>query len=378
MQGLTFDQEVISKEFSQKQRVLLQRWIANDDAQNETQADAQQEQSSCTQIATGVSNTVVPFKQGGTHAEKQKCKPKAKTAKRTVSGTRGVSSKKGSYNASVFIDWISIQSRYCDLATAVEYLVILTSAKQKLQEQQRPEAFEEQLGKALRSSAAEHGRTAEELKVRFHAVVMAGMFIGRYQIESPVVHSLEDLGKIRQCMEPCRAVRKMKGNCFKNISLVEFQALWQQFQQGVADMFHVTGRDSEIPLGRIRAWYHAHEGVRSKNLQQWERHYMSRQDHEKHRPQHIRYVRKKYSNWKNHDFSADCLTTLKKLLVRWEGLLKREAFDREKHRRRVLQQRKKESEVRRQELRKRMRDPHLTMADILGRAERRVFQPVAP
>ena len=336
--------EAISKEFSQKQRVLLQKWMA-DFAEKDVPADPQE-----------------TARQAATRTGPKRRKTKAKTSKRTASGIKGVSSAGGYYMAGVGLDWIYIHSRFCDLATALEYVVILTSTKHKLQEHTRWQgAFEEHLEQTLTAAAAEHGRTLEELKVRFRVILLGGMFIGDNQVSSPIVHSFESLGKLRQCVEPVRAFRKnYGGNFFKSISPSEFQDRWEQFLKSVAGMFQVAGRDTKQPLLRIRTWYDARRHVRAKYLQQWERHSMAFHDKKKHR-----FLTNTSRFWKRTSLS-DNLTALKPLLVRWQNILQKEAQDLEKQRRQVVHQRKRAREAQREARWKRMHDPNLTMDDILG------------
>jgi len=341
--------KVISKEFSEKQLVLLQEWMVDFAERESVPIDPQRAPQQAT-----------------TNTGQKRCKTKPKTSRRAISGTRGVVSNGGCYMASVCWDGIQINSRCCDLATALEYLVILTSSQHKMQEDaQWQGAFAEHLEQTLRSSAEEHGRTLEEIKVRFRTYLTAGMFIGRDQVHSPVVHTYEDLQELRHCMEPVRAFRKISGgNFFKSISPSEFQDYWQQFQAVVAGMFQVAGRDTKQSLLRIRTWYDARRHVRAKYLQQWERHFMSREDKKKNVPLHIRCLSKQYKKWRNP--LADNLRALKPLLVRWQNILQKEAQDLEKQRRQVVQQRKREREAQREARWKRMHDPHLTMDDILG------------
>ena len=176
--------KVISKEFSEQQRVLLQEWMVDFAEKESVPIDPQRAPQ-----------------QAATKTGQKRCKTKPKTSRRTISCTRGVVSNGGYYMASVYWDGMQINSRCCDLATALEYLVILTSTQHKMQEDtQWQGAFAEHLEQTLRSSAEEHGRTLEEIKVRFRTYLIAGMFIGRYQVYSPFVHTYEDLQELRHCM----------------------------------------------------------------------------------------------------------------------------------------------------------------------------------
>ena len=130
--------KVISEEFSQKQRVLLQKWMV-DFAEKKRVPIAPQGAP----------------RQAATKTGRKRCKTTPQTSRRTISGTRGVVSSHGYYMASVSWDLIQINSKSCDLATALEYLVILTSAKHKMQEHTGWQgALEGQLEQALTAAAA--------------------------------------------------------------------------------------------------------------------------------------------------------------------------------------------------------------------------------
>ena len=102
----------------------------------------------------------------------------------------------GSYTAMIFFDSLGMRTGSCDLKTALDYLMILTSAKQKIRNQAGGGTFVERLQAALAFCASEHGRNLAELKLGF---MVSGYFIGYFigsKLWSPVVHSLEVFGKM--------------------------------------------------------------------------------------------------------------------------------------------------------------------------------------
>eukprot|EP00438_Fugacium_kawagutii_P027094 Skav203914 [mRNA] locus=scaffold228:253752:255173:- [translate_table: standard] len=349
--------EVISQEFSQKQRVLLQQWMTDEE-----------QKAARPTSSTGAS--------GRPGRAKRSCRTKRTTRKKSFSGLKGVSSAggNGGYRASARIEFVDIYSLCIDLPTALENLAILLSAKHKMQE--REGHFEERLKQALESSAAEQGKRLEELRARFRLELpRAGMLIGDHVVVSPVVRSFSTLGRLRALIEKesCRGVSgRTMSNIYAQFSPCELEDQWEEFQKTIAEMFHIADSDGRAHLCKVRSWYEAHEPIRQKKLRRWERDCMAKQDKGKHVPKNLRKL------WYNRSRRAgragscakisakDAFAELKELLARWSRLLEVQSKDLEKQRRKILQQRERERKAQRQAFLRRMRDPHLTMDDILG------------
>eukprot|EP00438_Fugacium_kawagutii_P032968 Skav223878 [mRNA] locus=scaffold1226:458616:459425:- [translate_table: standard] len=269
-----------------------------------------------------------------------------------------------------------MKSRGSNLPTALENLVILTSAKQKMQECKKCQyTFEERLEQVLKCSAIEHGKLLENVKVRFRARLFAGDFIGKQGISSPFIHSFEALGRLHACMESYRAGRiRMRGrdNIFKYASPCELRDWWQRFQETVVKMFQVAGSDGRRSLCKARTWYDACEPMRQHGLRQWEKPHMSAEDTRvrqwktKHVPKAV------LREWRKRSKDQE----LKMLVARWKKFLELQSADLEKQRRKILQQRRTERTALRRAQRRaftqRMKDPHLTMEDLLGPSRQHV------
>jgi hypothetical protein len=315
--------------------------------------------------------------------------------------------------------------------------------------------FEQRLQKALVSSAKEHRGDSEELKLDFCVVLSARFFIGA-GLRTPKVHTVEQLGKTRRLLEPFRKYQYAKGggrrNYFWHYSPVHLQDAWERFKKAVAEAWDLAGRDSSRVLqmmhsrhqakteyldAKLQQWEQAHMAMQDKKKHQrrrvrernrngfaklhWERRRMALEDKNKHRPFHLRkrngaaalerWERRQMALQdknqhrprklqvhlclrRSSDTRSRKLLALKRLLVTWDRILKREAQLLEKKQRRVLKQRKvqwkkdrekqrrqealhrkrmrEEERFRREAVRKRMRSD-LTMDEILGeRRERRV------
>ena len=322
------------------------------------------------------------------------------------------------YIASICFDSCEMRTGSgCDLKTALEHLMILTSVKQKMRNHTGAGTFVEGLQAAIVSSAAEHGRNLSDLKLCFMVFQSAICFIGR-NLRSPSVRSLEVFGKIRSVLEPFRQYAKNLGrqSVYWHFSPAHLEDAWERFQRAVSEAWNIAGLDSTSTLQRIRAHHEAQAPLRWASLQRWERQHMARQDKNGNRPWSLRErnptgrlerwerrqmgmqdknkhrPKKLRQNLQLCKFPSESrvtrhLTALRKLIVRWGHLLKREAKLVDKERQRVLRQRKaqhkkdqeerrrvevlkqkrqqEEERLRREWIRKRMRTD-LTMDDILG------------
>ena len=269
-----------------------------------------------------------------------------------------------SYIPRICFDGIELRTGgNCDLQTALEYLVVLTTVKQKMQESTRSDTcFEERLQAALLASAREHGRDVEQLKLRFGVHQPAAFFLGpRFVLWSPTVRSIEEVGKLHRLMSPFRRYFRNRGrNCmFWWYSPKDLQDAWEHFQRAVADMWQAAGVDPEDTLRRIRACYGAHASMRERHLQLWESQHMTLQDKIKHRPKRLQSQYYVAPN-ERRDFD-EALSAVRQHLHRWGLLLERKAQLQEKERQKAAQKRRKAQRERLEELkRKREQEEKLT------------------
>ena len=313
-----------------------------------------------------------------------------------------------------------MHTRNCDLQSGLEYLVVLTAVKQKIQDSTTLGiTFEKRLQEALTSFAKEHGKDLADLKLSFFLLQAAGFFIGS-DLRSPSVRTVEQLGRMRHCLQPFRQYAKNVGtrSMYWQHSPAHLKDSWEKFQKAVADAWQMAGVNSTRIQQTIRARHEARLESRNAQLQQWERGHMAMQDKHTYRPRRLRertekrlqlWERRKMALQDKNEHRPRKLQTrlklrrcpsesrtqlaLKRLLVRWGRILKRQAGMVEKERRNILQQRKvrrkkaieerkrvealnrehlRKERLRRENLRKRMRSD-FSMADIFG--DRDVRQP---
>eukprot|EP00438_Fugacium_kawagutii_P008990 Skav205037 [mRNA] locus=scaffold2506:40665:42299:+ [translate_table: standard] len=384
--------DAISKHFSQRQRLILEKWMADQSAQGAP---------------------IKTLKLGGP-LEEENCKTAKNTKRRPVregQSSGGYVKKKGilAYEVGICFDAIQMQTRLCDFQTGLEYLVVLTAVKQKMRDPTSTEvSFEERLQSALASSAIEHGKDLADMRLCFTVVQAAGFFMGT-DLRTPGVRSIEKFGSIRRCLEPFRQYAKNQGasNIYWQYSPAHLQNALKRFRSAVADAWEIAGvaqvfctrslRVTKPSLGCERRVYCNGGTWQDKNkyrrpfrkrkpaLEQKQRQQTAREERNKRR---LSKLKVKLGLQKlTEDPSYRKSMVLKRLLVRWEKMLQREALMIEKERRRLLRkrmaQRKKDQDVRRRlELlhRKRLREKEkqrrealckrmrsdLTMDEILG------------
>ena len=382
---------VITKQFSQKQRLILENWMV-ENAQTQKEAGTQElppippsqsdvgceetrgtepRSTSFTALAlqTVATSPRMQTPKNRGHTQPKKLGDKKAQPKSRVRGTGGCVCRWNSgYKATIKFGGICIYTGRCDLHTALEYLVILTSVKQKMLENNTAHAeasFEERLEAALAPSANEQGQKLVDLNLRFSVYLSVGLFCGKSKCHSPAVRSIQMLGKLRKLLEPFRN-RRGRNTRAVSCSPVHLEEAWDRFQKAVAEAWEVAGSDSTGFMKTARARYDAFASSRKKAIEFWERQHMAMQDKNtrrpkalreknptrcsehrerqhmaledknRHRPRHLRVSSPKSLE----EVLSRKLLVLKRLLVRWENLLNQKVRSAEKEHLKALRQRK--------------------------------------
>lgn len=224
-------QEMIQGDFSQKQRLLLEKWMTTPRQRTGTNTchsvtalvDTIEHQSA-DDLSTDANKTDVSELVIRTSGAKRK---------RKATVMRGICTfASKNYGARIMLDQVLLSSKESDLPTAVENLVIFTAMKQKMLDSRgNGLSFEDRLREAWISSAREHGKAPEELGLRFKFVFTFFYFIGQNDVRSPTVYSIEDLRRIRDIMGPFHAGAKFRGGGKRghlwHYSPIELELLWQ-------------------------------------------------------------------------------------------------------------------------------------------------------
>ena len=313
---------VIAKDFTQKQRLILERWMVD-------QADTPIPRAPVAELplmasnnpTLGISdvkeahdnNKILPSgsdmltltlpgdgdsqslvaTRTAQRGSKRKV-PRMRSTCGSVNKNSGSPSHGACYRACIRFDAVDIYTGQCDLQTALDYLVILTSVKHKmLEKSERSERnFEERLQEAVKLSAEEQDKSFLDLNLRYAVYQRAAFFIGqRFQVRSPKVRSISELGKFRKYMEPFRSYAKhtQQRDIFWWYTPDHLKDAWERFQDAVAGMWQGAGAVKCMQyLTKVRACYDASANLRNSQLQNWERQHMGSQDRSKHRPRGLR------------------------------------------------------------------------------------------
>ena len=259
--------EVIMKDFSQKQRLSLEKWMvdsfphkdpkqsANSNAAEHDVPDATMYHSVPGGTCSALAIVPTSWKFSSRMSRRECCKRKACSADATrkVCGCirkNRSTGQGGSYVAVIRFDSVHIEmwTAKCDLPTALEYLLLLTSVKHKMLDgRETGDTWEQRLQAALVSSATEQGKKYADLGVRFCLVYSFRFFIGT-EFRSPTVRSVQELGRFRRCLDPFRrSLQKSIGGrgsiywCYSPSQLLE---AWEDFQRAVTDTWEASGLDS--------------------------------------------------------------------------------------------------------------------------------------
>ena len=322
--------DMITNHFSQKQRLTLENWMFDNSQQAKaepgtqevalalpfvegedrsakpaTRAAAIQDQAasldnSCADVAAPAIDSLSPrrrkpriWRQARHRMIRDKnaeSKPKTRKPCGFVTAV-----KRGSayYKATIRFDALDIHTGQCDLQTALEYLVILTSAKQKMLDSTNTHAgafFEGRLQEALASAASEQGKNVADLKLRFSVLQSLGFVVGNgFQLHSPVVRTIQELSKLRSCFEPFRQYSRKWGrrSAVWRYSPAHLEDAWERLQKATASAWESAGADSTKFMQKMRDCYNANASFRHRQLQYWERQQMASQDKNNYRPRRL-------------------------------------------------------------------------------------------
>ena len=299
--------DVFGKQFSQKQRLILEKWMAENSSKPAAQSlqplpsveakasherDNDIDDRNCLPLAlpTSAGFRQKMLKDSGSKQEK---KTQQKRSKRMC----GQIHKKSTinplscYSSGIGFDAVEIRTGCFDLQTALENLVILMAVKQKMRDNNSCSSFEERLQDALTTSAKEQGKECRDLNLRYLVVQSAGGLVGPgIVLRSPEVRSIEVLGRLRSYLAPFRifANKARRGNIFQWHSPLEVQNAWHRFQVAIYDAWKAAGTDGTAYVQRIRNLHEANLGALSKHLQAWEIRHMALDDKNQYRPSRLR------------------------------------------------------------------------------------------
>eukprot|EP00434_Breviolum_minutum_P012857 symbB.v1.2.011330.t3/scaffold759.1/size164804/4 len=323
--------DIIRRDFTQPQRLLLEKWIVKTSA-GET-ADSNLQFHLENHNAPDESEhalALVPVKSVKIPKESSKIPTRSKRTPQTNQRRACGCIRKnrstghgGSYVAVIRFDAIHIEmwTAKCDLPTALEYLLILTSVKQKMMDVRRSstDVFEDRLQCAFLSSANEHGKNHSDLSVRFCLVYSMRSLIGSTEFRSPTVRKIHELSLSRRYLDPFRCLHGNigRGNIFWSYDPLHLLETWKRFQNAVIQTWTAVGLDSTKIIQKIQALYQANDGARQRHLRIWENQHMAMQDKRRYQPAHVRQIGCWSGATKRKPRTVKIMALVKKLLIRW-------------------------------------------------------------
>ena len=333
--------EVITKDFSQQQRLLLEKWMG-ETVEKPASPPVPRDIRSASRDAKGFPGSArMKFQTRDAH---RRGRESAKAGHKCKSGHAGIQRSGRGYRAAVYFETVIISSEGTNLPTALEYLMLLTSAKQKMLSGHSEDAFEDRLEKSLMSASMEQGKSYETLTLYFEVWQRLSILIGPKSMwKSPKVQSCEQLKTLRRCMEPLRKAFNSSNfrlkNSFERFSPQEVGDLWEKFQKLAAEAYQIEGQQADSHLRRLNTWHTKTAPMRDRLLQDWERRHMCGEDHEYYKPRKWRYCPPIALKPKNP------LVALKQLLVRWRHWLQQERLRSQAKRSQGLRRRRNQEHV---------------------------------
>ena len=360
---------VFTKQFSQKQRLILEAWMVE-------QSPGCEPMTSMTPARTcSAQHQPLPAMTRQHHTnlnlDDQSCntlavahhtapststRPKQRERQVTRAQGRVLSIGQGKrYRVDIYFDALHIYSSCTDFQTALEYLMVLTFVKQRMRDRtNKSTTFEEKFHETLLSCAREHRINIADLKLRFSVFQACQFFLGRQlKVRTPMVSKIEELGKMRRFLEPFRQYSRNIGSrsLFWLYTPTHLQDAWGRLQKSLADAWAIAGIDSTKFMQRIQDHYDASAHFRGRQLLRWERQHMGAEDKNKYRPKRFRkrkemsmndQARRSQASKDAEDPVSKQLSALKVFLARWQRMLEiqRKKDQRERRRLAVLKRKR--------------------------------------
>ncbi|CAE8683237.1 unnamed protein product [Polarella glacialis] len=185
------------------------------------------------------------------------------------------------YRSCVVIEKIEVMSRYVrDLATAVEYLIVLTTLRQAAAENTKS-SLDDRLTAALAHALKEHHKTAEEMGLRWRLRFRQSFWTGQKTLSTPTFGSLNavtDAWRRLSPFFPQNTGSRGKGHVLWHCGLSELQEQWCAFKVVFSEVCRAAGACRETVLSTLDRVAQSNRRHREKLLEFWERDHMKQED----------------------------------------------------------------------------------------------------
>ena len=292
--------EVIDKDFSHQQRLLLEQWIVSrtnhrkplqkpslqipqgSEAVDRVDRKGSDEapvtlglcdESEAKSTAAGLNDPQRAILERETKRRRQKS---------SISGLISWTGKTGTtYRAYVVFACLFIESKQCDLAAALDILVLLTATKNHFgtSELQSESGFGERVQEALDSNAREYGQSLADMGLRFRILLRHCYFLGSKQMFTPKFRSILELGKEYDKLKRMKMINRKRGNPLFTLGPVDLAKQWSDFLPAWGDLYAAAGWDRQESIARLSEIYKSNARYQEKATQRWELVQMAQADH---------------------------------------------------------------------------------------------------
>ncbi|CAE7520306.1 LDJ2 [Symbiodinium sp. CCMP2456] len=329
--------QVICEHFSQKQRLLLEKWMSSMPGPAAGETRDRESVDPCAALpheAVLKSDSRPRDEQFGVHLALPdlparrypiKAKPRGRSKVRGL-GAEKYPSGLTAYTACVGIDGVVVTSRKCDLPTALDYLVILTSMKERIQ---LGDNLVSRMENALCLAAKEQGKELHELQLNLSLHFRHAYWIGRETLCTPRCHSFKALADHRQLLGPF--FQRKRSRAWAHLDPQALREQWLQFQKMYLNICSSLGMQLTKVRQRLQRMYRVNADYRQALHRHLERKAMARED-----PRRWRQKQPKITSRQRraHVTQERRVTLLSRLLREWQCVIdKDDRLRSEQHRR---------------------------------------------
>ncbi|CAE8682601.1 unnamed protein product, partial [Polarella glacialis] len=183
------------------------------------------------------------------------------------------------YRTSIWIENIIVRSRDVkELSIAVEYLMVLTTMKHAVSEN-TTSSLDERLQSALACALKEHGKTVEEIGLRWCFCFRQSFWVGRLQLKTPQIRSVNALVDAWRRLAPFHVQsQRGRGSVLWRCGLVELEERWRAFKVVFSEVCEENGACRETVLATLDSLAQGGLRHREEMCQFWEQEHMTQED----------------------------------------------------------------------------------------------------
>ncbi|CAE8607408.1 unnamed protein product [Polarella glacialis] len=206
--------------------------------------------------------------------------PQARRNHTGKTAVRGISTHRSSYRSGIgILANIHVRSKDVkELTIAVEYLMVLTTMKHAASES-ATSSLNDRLRGALAYALEEHGKTAEEMGLRWSITMNQNFWVGRNKLRTSSIKTLDALVDALRLLAPFHEQNgRGRGGVLFKFGLVELQERWCAFKIVFSEVCEKAGACRETVLAMLDSHAQSTRIRREGLLQFWEQQQMKQED----------------------------------------------------------------------------------------------------